>query len=203
MPLLRCTDPDCGETVFRRSWLAEGSECEHCGEPTEVVEADDDVPAELQAGNRTFHTGIAHTATARKKARQVLSERGITSPPVPVSDIARHEGFTVRRSSALGDLRARLLDDLIEVNAAEPPVAQRFSIAHELGHYFLGSAHGDDTSVEREADAFAGELLIPGFMLSAAIATDTSLRRLARRFGVSTSALRISAETHRLASDLS
>jgi hypothetical protein len=39
------------------------------------------------------------------------------------------------------------------VNADEPPGAQRFSVAHELGHHFLGSEHGDGEIAEREVVA--------------------------------------------------
>lgn len=61
---------------------------------------------------------------------------------------------------------------LIMYSGIEPPVRQRFTVAHELGHYALehGNAFRDDPSSfssraidwrEREANQFAAELLMP------------------------------------------
>lgn len=203
MPLLRCTDEECGHEFFRATHLAEGCECEECGEATKSVGVDDDVPAELQAASQQVDLGGPRSAHARARARATLAKYKIAAPPIPVQDIARSEGFAVRISSSLGGLRARLVDDQIEVNSNEPRVAHRFSIAHELGHHFLGTGHGNDRAVEREADAFAGELLIPGVMLSSAMATETNVRALARQFDVSRRALEVAADIHKLGDQLS
>ncbi len=81
----------------------------------------------------------------------------------------------------------------------------KFTIAHELGHFFIsahyeylkrgGEPHGSrsefvsDNNSEREADAFAGGLLLPGFMFKPLVNTgDLSLDRLegvARKFETS------------------
>lgn len=102
--------------------------------------------------------------------------------PVPVEDIATKLGVPIvvetldRNVSGLlfrqGESRA------IGVNAAHPMVRQRFTIAHELGHLRLHpgkelfldhvrvdmrddvSSLGTDRE-EREANAFAAELLMP------------------------------------------
>lgn len=93
-------------------------------------------------------------------------------------------------------------------NAAARPERQRFTIAHELGHFVL---HRDGTSsfqcdkesvhtgvdtlarIEREADDFAGNLLIPGDVLRAQIASRPidfhRLSDLAHRFAVSLEAM--------------
>jgi hypothetical protein len=197
MPLLRCTEEECGHTWFEPSELAEGSPCVLCGEPTELVGVDDELPAELTAPV-TAATDRSHPAHARAKAREVAKAHGFVRPPVVVHTIARKLGFTVRPSHNLGALRARLIGDVIEVNANEPAVAQRFSVAHELGHHFLGTLHGSGQTAEREADAFAGELLVPGPMLREALREATDARSLRDRFKVSRDVLRIAAETHRL-----
>ena len=80
---------------------------------------------------------------------------------------------------------------------------KRFSIAHELGHHFLHSTHGTSRQIEREADAFAGELLVPGHFLRNAIARTSSIDELRRLFQVSRQAVEIAAKTHRLGEKLS
>ena len=197
MPLLRCTEEECGHTWFEPSALAEGALCVLCGEPTQLVGVDDEPPAELVTPV-TAATDRSHPAHARTKAREVATVHGFGRPPVVVHAIARKLGFIVRPSHNLGTLRARLVGDVIEVSADEPPVAQRFSVAHELGHHFLGTLHGAGETAEREADAFAGELLVPGPMLREALRETTDARELRDRFKVSRDVLRIAAETHRL-----
>jgi Zn-dependent peptidase ImmA (M78 family) len=74
-------------------------------------------------------------------------------------------------------------DDLPHVGIHHPRVT--FSVAHELGHYFLerhrqylkkgGSAHGSQTEFlsdnlsEREADTFAASLLMPTYLVSSIV----------------------------------
>lgn len=197
MPLLRCTEEECGHSWFEPSALAEGAICVLCGEPTELVGVDDGPPAEL-TGPVTAATDRSHPAHARAKAREVAKAHGFVRPPVVAHTIARKLGFTVRPSHNLGTLRARLIGEVIEVNANEPAVAQRFSVAHELGHHFLGTLHGSGQTAEHEADAFAGELLVPGPMLREALRETTDARELRNHFKVSRDVLRIAAETHRL-----
>jgi hypothetical protein len=199
VPLLRCTEEGCGHEFFVRSQLAVGAECEECGAETVVVGVDDDIPEELK---EPVVAERAHRAHARIKARQVARDHGFVRPPVIVHTIARQLGFTVKPSDRLGSLRARLVGTLIEVNADEPPVAQRFSVAHELGHHFLGTQHGNGETAEREADAFAGELLVPGPMLREAMRTTTNAVELRALFKVSSEVLEIAARTHALADRL-
>ena len=83
--------------------------------------------------------------------------------------------------------------------------AVKFTIAHELGHSFIaahhhylkhgGKPHGSrsefvsDNNSEREADAFAGGLLLPGFMFKPHVNTGElsldGLEELAREFETS------------------
>jgi len=195
MPLLRCTEDECGHQFSVPSRLAVGSACEECGADTVEVGVDDDVPTELV---KSTVPDRAHPAYARTRARQVAREHGFHRPPVVVHSIARKLGFEVERSRRLGTLRARLVGQLIEVNANEPPVAQRFSVAHELGHHFLGTQHGDGEVAEREADAFAGELLVPDPMLREALRSTTDARELRGLFKVSRDVLEIAARHHAL-----
>jgi len=87
---------------------------------------------------------------------------------------------------------------VIRFNPHEPPVRQRFTIAHELGHYVLG--HGDkfrdplrnfSTSNydpnEVAANRFAGAILMPEIAVEYWVISQgiTDLRTLAEKFDVS------------------
>ncbi len=125
----------------------------------------------------------------RELVAQLLAKYKVREAPVPVEKIAEKEGvFVLRRKLSEDDMNfsGLLLREagrvLIVVNERDAPSRQRFTIAHELGHYFLG--HGSllhvDHSVfpamvmfrdhragagvdenEIEANAFAAELLMP------------------------------------------
>ena len=111
-------------------------------------------------------------------------------------------------------------DAIIGLNVSHSKTRQRFTLAHELGHILLhksatGGLHVDETDFfvrfrdpissdgsdrdEREANAFAAELLMPQGFLAKDIATvsdrlsvssdETFLSELAARYGVSRQAL--------------
>lgn len=199
MPLLRCTEEECGRQYFEASSLAEGGDCIHCGSPTVVVGVDDDIPPEIRRDQPHEH---AHPGHAREKARQVARDNRCFRPPVAVDAIARAVGLEVRKSDDLGSLRARLVGKVIEVNASEPASARRFSVAHELGHYFLGTQHGDGETAEEEADAFAGELLVPKDLLRHAVGKTARVSDLCRLFLVSREVIEIAARIHKLSDRL-
>lgn len=156
---------------------------------------------------------------ANRKAWQVLGELGYEIP-VDVEAIAKmYDVIVVRKDledSVSAILQIKGVRGIVVVNAAHHPNRQRFSIAHELGHYLLhrdeGSIFVDRSPVffrdkasssgisrqEIDANAFAAELLMPEKDLDAQLnghpidAFDEVLvRRLAARFGVSAQALTI------------
>ena len=117
---------------------------------------------------------------ARRRAQQVLEMVGVTTPPVDVNRIADFLGFIVipfdfpDSVSGLtfieGDVKS------IGVNMNHASARQRFSIAHELGHYLSGHEAYDHSKTqvevgptflnphnrqESEANEFAAELLMP------------------------------------------
>lgn len=122
---------------------------------------------------------------AREKAQNILSMYKITEPPVNVEKVANLLGFQVvpfdfpDTTSAV--IRIKDTSKVIGVNKKQVEVRQRFSIAHELGHYLSGHenfTHEKKIFVEpdkkyldpqhrqeEEADEFAAELLMPDFML--------------------------------------
>lgn len=126
----------------------------------------------------------------RAKVETLLAELNITKPQVPVQDIAKRHGIDVRiqpiDDDSVSGFLARLpgRHAVIGVNATHSEKRRRFTIAHELGHFFLhgeqgqqevhidrtrqfavklrsaASSRGDDAE-EIEANQFAAELLMP------------------------------------------
>lgn len=97
----------------------------------------------------------------------------------------------------------------IYVNKLEHPVRQRFTIAHEIGHYYLnhkntGVLMRDEKSSlgtrkeEIEANAFAAELLMPEQLFSKYYYLGLSEEELAFKFGVSMEAVRNRIDNLRL-----
>ncbi len=153
----------------------------------------------------------------RKRARQVLEEFGIKSAPVPVEEIARRRGIAVRYLALEDELSGMIFNKdgatIIVINLRHPPNRQRFSLAHECGHYELHMAEiGSEVHVDKkffalardaksslgfdrkeiDANRFAAELLVPMEMLAKELkgrvvdVEDVELvSELARIFGVS------------------
>lgn len=115
----------------------------------------------------------------RDSAWQVLLDYNIHSLPVNVTKIARSAGITVFKNSDVNELKddevgvSILADDkwYIVYDDTVSNERARFTIAHELGHIFLGHplklgyhARTIDISkpeTERQADMFAIRLLVP------------------------------------------
>lgn len=121
-------------------------------------------------------------------------------------------GILVMRNGVVGNNTHRKLDvdefrgftladpvaPLVFVNGADTKSAQMFTLAHELVHVWSGESGlgderltaGPDTARERWCDAVAAELLVPAAVMRAEFdptrPIDAEIRRLARRFKVST-----------------
>lgn len=160
----------------------------------------------------------------RKRAREVLAEFGIKRAPVPVDQIAKARGITVRfvplEDELSGMIFVKDAVPIIVVNSLHHPNRQRFSLAHECGHFELhmgdigsevhvdkklfvlardaSSSKGFDRK-EIEANRFAAELLVPRDFLTAELRgrivdvdEDVALiTELARTFEVSPQTLSI------------
>lgn len=160
------------------------------------------------------------TDVERAKAHAVtlVDKLGLKAPPVPVERLAKSLGVRVEYSpfddelSGMAFLRAG--QPMIGVNSNHHPNRQRFTIGHELGHICLHrrqleaavfidksflprnsvSSTGIDP-LERQANAFAAELLMPRKLLDSILSKmpdledDKRLIGLAQRFRVSLIAL--------------
>jgi Zn-dependent peptidase ImmA (M78 family) len=122
-----------------------------------------------------------------REAQAVLEAAGVQRPPVPVESIARQLGARLSYEPFDGNVSGLLYRDgdqvVIGVNTLHPEVRQRFTVAHELGHWKLHpgkrvfldhlvrvdlrdglSAEATDRQ-EIQANGFAAELLMPRDMI--------------------------------------
>ena len=127
---------------------------------------------------------IANYSMAKNMAHTVLSKYNITKPPVDVMNIVKKEGlnivyFTPKEEGMdiLGFLD--LQEKAIYVNSLNPVNRQTFTMAHELGHWFMHKQEIQDNPnsyivfrknqegnpsrdrKEAEANFFAASLLVP------------------------------------------
>lgn len=124
---------------------------------------------------------------AQAKAKEIITEFGITTPPIQIEEIIESYGLKLERVDANENFDGELIPDkrLIRINRLNPKNRQRFTMAHELGHWVLyhqsrlfevdeepalESYSGFSPSLESrfsdqqrevEANYFASELLMP------------------------------------------
>ncbi len=120
-------------------------------------------------------------------------------PPIDVERLATLLGFQIVEIQSAGDELSGLVSPrhkIIGVNANHHPRRQRFTLAHELGHIILNHPPEGRCSAReialfnREADAFASELLVPTQLLRQLAGTRTySPSVLSRLFDVSEEAM--------------
>jgi Zn-dependent peptidase ImmA (M78 family) len=157
---------------------------------------------------------------ARLRAQRLLEEQGITEAPVDVEALAHAQGVVLR----FEELEDKISGILVRkgervyaaINKLHHPNRQRFTIAHELGHFLLHQNtptvfvddalvyfREDDTSSasdarEIEANVFAAAVLMPKGFLERDIKgrfmdafDDSALRFLVQKYKVSQQALLI------------
>jgi Zn-dependent peptidase ImmA (M78 family) len=149
----------------------------------------------------------SHKQYIEKIASQALKKAACNESPISVEDVARSLGLEVIHFSFHQKISGLLKKEegIIAVNKNHNPVRQRFSAAHELGHFLLGHGMEDVTDVEiiddsfakvdlkeREANLFASFLLMPADKVKAAAKKEgLDIEKLALLFGVSKQAMAI------------
>jgi Zn-dependent peptidase ImmA (M78 family) len=155
--------------------------------------------------------------TPYEKAQELLDRLKIISTPSPVEKIAKSLRVQVRFAPLDDELSGMVyIKDgvpIIGVNAMHHPNRQRFTIAHEIGHFELHrkliteSIHVDKAfpalmrdsnsaigteKIEIEANQFAAALLMPTALIKEALAAvqfdiddDGPMEELAKKFRVS------------------
>lgn len=140
----------------------------------------------------------------------------LTEYPVKLGALAKRLGVRVLLSTlprgTSGQIGQEDGDFVIRINRHEAKHRQRFTLAHELAHFLLHRDRivaeggwsenvllrsGQPASIEYEANRLASDLVIPSARLSEAMTeysgpmTSEIIEDLARRFGVSTTAMEI------------
>jgi len=158
-----------------------------------------------------------------EKAEKLSIEMGFTKYPIDVFQFASHAGINVLPMEMDNDVSGLFIvkegKPYIVYNQKENQTRVRFTIAHELGHYFLHSKstplfvdkvdrlhyRNQDSSSgeirkEREANSFAAALLMPKKHLireieelqnELGINSDRVVNSLAKKFDVSPTAMTI------------
>lgn len=161
-----------------------------------------------------------------KEAQKLIDALNINAAPVEIEKIAEYAGCTVKpfdddKDGVSGIFMFNNKVPTIGYNNNQSPVRQRFTIAHELGHYILHSDNDpkevyvdnnaflplfrDENSstgtslIEQQANAFAAAILMPEKFVAEEIKnlkldlTDESpeIADLAKKFNVSLMAMSI------------
>lgn len=152
-------------------------------------------------------------AVAEANLGKRLAAAGLLDVPVNVRAIAEFLGLEVVEEPMDDDLSGYLEFRggvwVVGVNAFHHQNRKRFTIAHEIAHFVLHSGQqvsfhdktfarrADDANpMEREADRFAAQLLMPEAKVRQLIASGlTTLSGLAAQFGVSALAMRYRVQT--------
>jgi Zn-dependent peptidase ImmA (M78 family) len=166
--------------------------------------------------------------SARRHAEALAESCGFTKPPVDLERVAKQLGLSIASADLGADVSGLLISkgdaSIIAVQAKDPPNRKRFTIAHEIGHFYLRhqfepgehvhvdrghvitprnsrSSTGEDLK-EIEANQFAACLLMPSTLIESRIKALrlTSLREdhvtlLASEFEVSEQAMTIRLST--------
>ncbi|MBI2485045.1 ImmA/IrrE family metallo-endopeptidase [Candidatus Uhrbacteria bacterium] len=144
-----------------------------------------------------------------EKIRVILEKLAITQPPIDIEKVAAYFGINLVPYDNFPDnVSGMIVRDqngdneniYIGFNSKQAKVRQRFTVAHELGHFLSG--HDDlkivedtfdkDTVKEREANSLAAELLMPkDFLVADMKLGKYDIPSLASRYGVSEQAMSI------------
>jgi len=149
---------------------------------------------------------------AARVAQKLLADIDAKNPPININQILTNLGIKLLPYHFPEKISAVLLKEghmiVVGVNESHHPNRQRFSIAHEIGHYMLGhyrDIYVDDAAIsegqfdvsenehskvqEQEANHFASELLMPSAMLKQDFQKISNIDEIAKLYKVSKDAL--------------
>ena len=149
---------------------------------------------------------------SHKEIYQRAAEWGIQTSPLDIEAVVKKFGIRLLREEMDVDLSGYIEKRhdgwVIGINKYQTPRRQRFTLAHEFGHFlfdktgFEAGRHTDSimlrsediNSVEQRANEFAAELLMPKEQFQAKVAAGIrDVAELAEHFDVSMAAIRYRA----------
>ncbi|MEM5501513.1 ImmA/IrrE family metallo-endopeptidase [Ahrensia kielensis] len=139
---------------------------------------------------------------AARDAFNLAKSKTLDTEPLDIDALVTSLGIDLRLEVLPNEISGYLKKNnghwTIGVNSLHHPNRRRFTIAHELGHYFLHRHisdfedralfrnSSDRNQLEYEANDFAASLLMPSTNFKIALRqTGDNLRAIAERFGVS------------------
>lgn len=164
----------------------------------------------------------ARIGYARESARHLLRMGMQAVPPINLNALVRLKGLQIKEIKGAEERWSGTMypiQRIVAVNSNHHLNRRRFTIAHELGHFCLnhdlndlidfvgyegsfGSGNVKDDfdvpDLEREANEFASELLIPLAMIKKDYAVLPVPKQLAQRYQVSETAMFVSLLKHRI-----
>ncbi|WP_048956946.1 ImmA/IrrE family metallo-endopeptidase [Enterobacter bugandensis] len=155
---------------------------------------------------------VSFIANTPSELLSFAEEHGISIEPLDVTELTKLLGIQMRMEPMAGEESGCLKKDkmgqwIMIINSLQHPHRQRFTIAHELGHYikhtimqenFMDTTffrNEESNPMEHEANKFAAELLMPKKMFVHFIENvSKQVDDLAKHFQVSSMAVRIRAK---------
>lgn len=157
---------------------------------------------EAEEKKLSVRKGSCHTV-----AKSLLKKAGVSEAPIRIRDVIPivindYPGIKFHSTNQLPSnvyaLTYREADTIdIAFNNTVSLNRQKFSFAHELGHLYMGHVHGggaidfeDTNDIEKEANEFAAELVMPSSLLrSFVLKGDRTIKDVESLFEVSQEAL--------------
>lgn len=143
------------------------------------------------------------TARSQTLAQDLRRHYSLAYPPVPdgvvyLDAVKVHVRLTTLPPQMSGALVRLPEAAVIWLSKAEPPERRRFTLFHELAHlhlhqdvFYCHADSGRERYLEREADDFATDMLMPkAWMLRDLATIGPNVARLAERYRVSRLAMR-------------
>ncbi len=140
----------------------------------------------------------------REQAVTLARQSSLCGAPVDIAQAAQYLGIEIRSFPMLASIPGFLMrgphHPVIVVNASDSLVRRRFTVGHELWHFFRDEGHGRVSAhrveftdeapwEERAANMFAAELLMPAEHLHDHVYAGETLGRLCDTFIVSRAAM--------------
>lgn len=147
----------------------------------------------------------------REYVRKILAKYNCDNPPIDLFLIAKNEGFNVQLLDQPSKFSGILHKGrkAIGLNKHHHINRQRFSLAHEMAHYYLDHPEVQklqsfdrvskaEKIYDQEADEFAGEILVPRSLLKKELRQIHTLEEISNKFQVSQSMMTIQILKHGL-----
>lgn len=101
----------------------------------------------------------------RDRARQILKDLGVEKPPIPIRNIIEAWALTIEEAQGPDNYDGELVPEkrLVKLNTNKPKTRQRYTLAHELGHWVLFHKDRLHEFIDDEGEDSAREIVDTGY----------------------------------------